>query len=69
MQAEESEEGVNKRRREFLLKSAEHRRDYYTMEWRTFSKKSAEGRKDEDGGFSLSTPLTMDQKDFSKLTD
>ena len=39
------------------------------MEWRTFSKKSAEGRKDEDGGFSLSTPLTMDQKDSSKLTD
>ena len=32
------------------------------MEWREFYKKSAEGRKDNDGGVSISTPLTMEHK-------
>ena len=34
------------------------------MEWREFSKKSAEGRKDDDGGVSISTPLTTEWKEF-----
>ena len=39
------------------------------MEWREFSKKSTEGRKYDDGGVSISTPLAMDQKEFSNLTE
>ena len=39
------------------------------MEWREFSNKYAEGRKDDDGGVSLSTPLAMDQKVFSNPTE
>ena len=33
------------------------------------TRKSVEGRKDNDGGVSLSTPLTMDQKGFLNLTE
>ena len=48
--------------REFLLKYAEDMRGDYTMEWREFLKTSSEGRKDDDGGVSLSSPLIMERK-------
>ena len=39
------------------------------MEWKEFTKKSAENRKDDDAGVSISTALAMEWKVFSILTE
>ena len=68
-QTEESNDQDNKMWREILMKSAEDRKDEYTMGWRNVSKKSANGRTDDDSGVSFSTPLTMEQRELSNLTE